>query len=35
MVVLPRPQVMPSPSLTPEQAVAAQMEAISRNDDPW
>lgn len=28
-------QVLPSPSLSPEQAVTVQLEAISHNDTPW
>jgi hypothetical protein len=26
---------MPSPGLTPEQAVQVQLEALARNDEPW
>lgn len=31
----PQAVVQPSPHLTPEEAVAAQLDALSRNDEPW
>uniref|UniRef100_A0A383VFR9 Uncharacterized protein n=1 Tax=Tetradesmus obliquus TaxID=3088 RepID=A0A383VFR9_TETOB len=31
----PNPQVVPSLDFTPQQALQAQLEAISRNDEPW
>ena len=30
-----QPLLLPSPTFTPEEAVAAQLDALARNDEPW